>query len=154
MSRPSHGERVLFVHNGEDHLGVVTDIFEATRELLVVNEWGDIFGPFAWTDVARPVPFEAAPVEDDSTGRHRPEVFQACRQDPEQRARARAKLTEGAERFVQCAACRELWPPEDIDDHPCLAERNVPAMSARGASCTYAAASAQAWGHIGWKWYG
>lgn len=115
------------------------------RTLVVRDEYGNTAG-LSWDDIERNVPFEADPVEEDTSGRHRPEAFQACKQDPEQRARARAALTDGADKLLECPDCGELVERRSMFDHPCDPAPEHSTRVAAGGSCSFAEARAQLWG--------
>lgn len=76
-------------------------------------------------------------------GRRRPPGYVAPRQDPARRAAAQRRLTEGADKLIECPACEELV--EDLEDHVCNGETS--AEAARSGSSTFAVAQENREGH-------
>lgn len=86
---------------------------------------------------------EPKPVVHDRGGRRRPPGYVAPRQDPARRAAAQRRLTEGADKLLECPACEELV--EDLEDHVCNGV--TPAAAARSGSSTFAVAQENREGH-------
>lgn len=76
-------------------------------------------------------------------GRRRPPGYVAPRQDPARKVAAQRRLTEGADKLVECVECEELVA--ELEDHVCNGE--TPAAAARSGSATFLVAHDNREGH-------
>ena len=121
---------------------------DAGEYVLVGDDFKKLLRTVPIVELEWPVPLIPEPVEEDASGRRRPEHHRGTRQDHERREAARARLCDGADRLTECALCGDLFEPGEVfDDHDC-AEVTANEGTAAGGSATFINALDNRWSQL------